>query len=429
MFVKMKDKKKIAMWLSITVSIYVMLWIAVVRHLETGKIFSSDITYKLMNLSIGRIFENQIMGMGISFLMFGLITVNLYSISKKVNLMKYVCILFVLSPPVIYSVINPNIELVFITIFISILNAIYFKKKIALAGLLTVSILFNSYHILFTAFGVLAAHIFLKDKYLKKIFLGFVAIAIIKGFYLNEIWLWGSGKFITQFTGFIQEFGAHYGISIIIVLMGVVGLILFWSKNSQIEIIAGIMATISIYAGNMILLNLIVIYFAAKIIQQFVESKWEVKAFEFAIIILTILLFVNSATILITETINEGPSKIEVTGYTNIADIEGIALYDVQKGNTLEYYTQLESFNEEKESIPDKISNQIYHSTKLDFTVELVKNNNINYIIINEDMRKEYWDGDEKGLLIMIQDEEYFKIIYEDEYMRVYKVLKSVHYG
>ena len=180
---------------------------------------------------------------------------------------------------------------------------------------------------------------------------------------------------------------------------------------------------ISIYSGSIIIFNLVMIYFAAKVIKQFSESEWKVKAFEFGVILLASLLIINSISIVAVGTITEAPIRIEKEGYENVARLSGIILYDPTEGNILEYYTELTPFAKSEDTINAKISSQIFYSSILDLTLSLIEENQISYVMIDEDMVEKYWNNQERGLLIMVHNQEHFKIIHSDQHMQVYEVI------
>lgn len=420
MSVKDKLKKSIPL-LSVVVSLAIICTITVIRIYKNKPSISDNGTFGLIDkLSFINLGETHWSLIGIS--LFILILVSLKVISKKNSVFDYALILTALSPTFLYYAINPQINILFLFLLSLILLTTNYEKKIFTIILSTLLLSFNSGMILFASLMFLLLQFYHKEqKYLRNIFALLFVGAILKLVYFKDTVF--SKELILNLVMFVQEFGLHYGVSIIVIIFAVLGLISFWSRRSYPEVILILMTIISIAINEILLFNAIIIYYAAKMIKQFSETNWEVKALETGVLILIVLLFINSLSILISETTNGPPVEEEIKIYEQLDGFSGKTLYDFKRGYTLDYYTDLSSYAKDVRGDNAKIATQIYYSTKLSNTVSLLREEGIKYILITEEMTEKYWDNKTTGLLIMANDPDYFKLVYSEDEFKLWEVV------
>lgn len=356
---------------------------------------------------------------GLFFAAFVLLFFIYFHIKQDKEIVSTVIALIIFSPAFIYTSVNGNQALAGLAIYLA--TMIFIKKYkyvsyifAALGATLNIEIA------LMLALGFLATSAYMYKKDLRNLFLGTTIIAIISSFISRSVFesQISLSKVLTQF---IFEFGGISGSSIILIVIAVISTLLFWKKNPPIFIIPlNIILLISIISENHLIFHIIISILAGPLITRIIYKKWSIDLIKkSSLIALFVLLTINMISFYQAYQL-EDTSEIITIISENIPE-NSLILTSSQKGYMIEKKTGIQTYR--KYDLKEDISEQIYHSTSLTNTINLIENINITHIVITQRMIEDIWEGRYTGLLIMVRDKDHFLPLYASEKIEIYQVI------
>ncbi len=326
----------------------------------------------------------------------------------------------------LYNTINFNLNILGLFFLILTLYLIE-NKKYNLSYLSALGIIIAPFYtaIIFS-FIILAFGFLQKDKQYYFAFLEIFYLTTVAGFFAKSIYFLSLNNIITNSKIFIQEFGNYSGIGLIFILMAGLSFFIFLNKKSLFEPTLFLAGIISILDQNILALNILVLLFSSQLIKYFLAMDWEVKIFKVFSLIFILVIILNSLTFFTNGYINNGLNSQDVSTYSFLELKEdGVVIGNFNKINAIAYYSKKQTLDKYNES-DISFANDVYYSTQINKTMTLLYERNIKYLIIDQEMQRDIWSSNKKGLLIMITNDNYFKLIYSDEKVKMYEVLKLI---
>lgn len=225
------------------------------------------------------------------------------------------------------------------------------------------------------------------------------------------------------------DMGAPVGIGIFTAVLLVLGLLELWTKKYQhvyhyLCFVFGLVCWF--FLGNSVAfyLNFYFAYLSALGFLAVFDHRWEskiVKKLTLLVLACGLLFSFLSYTNRMSQ---ELPSLSFAEGAEWLRDNTppgSIILTSPSRGFWLEYFGQRPAFATPLHPREGEV-NSIFYAVTIDHAVELLKTNNIKYIWIDHDMKKQIWSKEE-GLLFFFKNKERFKRIYSEKGVEIWKVM------
>lgn len=270
--------------------------------------------------------------------------------------------------------------------------------------------------------------------FLSNVILGKVWNSMIELNFINNFW-----------QNLVSDFGGLAGISIFVIVLGIIGLYSIWQeKKSYFIYVCLAILIISFYLNNGViyLLSIIFAYLAACFTYNLIEKNWalkEIKNFTIFLLILGVifsgLTFVDriveyqpeESLIEGLEWLNENYDKSSVftdssgseVSYTLLSLPENefyvsyVSIFRAftplnEQNINLELRNKIDTFLEPENVIPGK---EIFYLTYPPLLFPVLENNYVRYVLVDQETKRLF---NEKGLLFALRNER-FKLIYSDE--------------
>jgi hypothetical protein len=230
---------------------------------------------------------------------------------------------------------------------------------------------------------------------------------------------------ILMLKEYISDLGAEIGFGIFSLLLSFLGILISWKNKKDNYIVYFIIFILILFVGYtiefLIFLDMILIYYAGLSLISLQDMKWDLKILKTYALLLVICGLLFSSVSYINRIINFPPNQEE------ILSLKWLALNSQKQQVILSYYINGHLIQEiaKRPVITDKIyykfsreririndSNQIFYSTNLKKTEDLLKKYNISYIWINSLMKNFLWIKENEGLLFLLKNSQKFKNIY-----------------
>ena len=417
---------------------------------ETYSLFSASKEVALNNFSIPSFMlslsnQPQMLAVGTLFILsFGslilfYLILSHFNVFEKTKL--FTLSIFTLSPPFIYSFVAYT-NYTFILFFILLFSYLYLKKNLVYATIFAIPLIFISLpSIIIVIILIQVLSLYHEDKNTRQrliMSLSLIIISILAYFALYF------GKFIPNklffhekslFTSTISDFGSVLGFGIFHFILAIIGIIIAWDSSRKnislfIAILLGFLLS-PLFPVMIIILNVYVSFFAGIAINGVYKKKWEIQTLKNITLILILYGLLFSCFSFENRMINSHPSKEEVEALTFLKNQdEGIVLSDEKNGFIIEYFSDKKPFLDNGlvflKDGPSKIqtSNEIFYSRNLDKTINLLKSNDIMYIVIDSEMKEGLvFEKRNEGLLfIMDNSPDNFERIYNQDEIEIWKL-------
>ncbi len=390
----------------------------------------------------------------------GLSAIGLFAVIKTVHFIVgkneglLAGLLYCLSPPNLFfqSTINPLAILVFL-----LLSGILLYLTSSLLGklfgtlLLVVSAFLSPAALIITGiifiFNILRTETFRKTK----VFLGILFSISVVSFYILTEFEFAFPKYVpTSILEITFEFGNIFGIFIITLIYGLIGLFVSKiKKQKKVLIVLLIGSTLLLFQSLYYLpfANIIFCIFAGVALKDLITKEWNIKNAKiatagaiFAVLLLSTLSFfttlpsINLNSVLIKESkdiikgyplqnLSSHPYYLPLLNYmyaqeNNLARVDAgpnskTDIYPIQPSMGLRRNLKeiLEHWNNTKRYNNKTISDifKLYYSRNIEDTLTAARELGIKYIIITDEMRNGLvWEYDEEGLLFLLRNKEVF---------------------
>ncbi len=226
-----------------------------------------------------------------------------------------------------------------------------------------------------------------------------------------------------------SDMGATVGIGIFTSVLIVLGLLELWTKKYQhlqhyLCVILGLICWF--FLGNSIAfyLNFYFAYLSALGLFSVVDHRWESKLIKKLTLLILACGLLFSFLSYANRMSQELPSLSFAEGAAWLQENTppgSIVLSHPSRGFWLEYFGQRPAFATPLNPREGDV-NSIFYAVTIDHAVELLKTNNIKYIWIDHDMKKQIWSKEE-GLLFFFKNKERFKKVYDEKGVQIWKVM------
>lgn len=240
----------------------------------------------------------------------------------------------------------------------------------------------------------------------------------------------------TSMTEFFSDFGAISGFGVFNLLLAAIGFGIVWKRDTKLFYLILVFCLINIFI-YVIKPELALISFLFSVLSGFgigllLDRKWSlelVKTLTFVVIICGLLFSMISYVVRIDNS-GLNPKQLDALMWLKNQD-RGIVFSDEANGIWIESIANQPTFMDINydyspnllERISDK--NEIINSRVLIKTMTLLKKNNITYIYIDSNMRKNIWYDEEDGLIFLFSNNQTFKKIFDNKDAEIFKVISS----
>jgi len=239
------------------------------------------------------------------------------------------------------------------------------------------------------------------------------------------------------FTTYITNMGAHLGLDIFYILLGIMGLIL--TRREKILhipfyiVLILIMLLTLVQHDLIIMVNVLVAYLVTITFLKLSIRKWKLKIIKNLTVIFIITGFFFSFLSFAVRIIEENPNQALVDALSDLRQRDpGKVLSHPRYGSWIQFYAKQSVLLEETPGFIDDrtfIINQsfeAFHSFNLKKTKSILQRFDITYILITNDMKQNLvWTKPDDGLLFLLNDNETFKRIYENSEVSLWQVRKN----
>lgn len=352
-------------------------------------------------------------------------------------------LLFVASPIYMYvfsvsSMYSLVIFLNLLGLYCFIMNGKFFYAALASYAIIPFLGLYNS----LASIAVLITYAALKKKQnIKLIILTIIVLsAVYNGVMIFEFGLpqkiaAGDASFLQKF---VSEIGAGLGLSMFMLFLVVSGILVSWEKKKlfyPLYIFMILLALTTIYIGDFanIYLNLVFSAFAGISIFRLIRRKWEFPVIRNLLLGIILVGIVFSGTFYSIQIANSEPYERMISPLKQLKQADqGIVLSHPKNAHIIRYYADKQPFTETSynylyydyalgDYVRKDSAGRIFSSIYLADAVALLENNQIEYIYVDENMKKGLvWDENEE-LLFLLSNRETFKKLHGTD-NEVYKI-------
>ncbi|NQV08348.1 hypothetical protein HQ529_00685 [Candidatus Woesearchaeota archaeon] len=353
--------------------------------------------------------------------------------------------ILLLSPSFIFTfVASTSYSLIVFLFFLCFSLFITKNKYLFLLYLLLLFIipLFGFFHAL--VFAVLIfSYVFYRKKAMKKFFISLIPLLFSSLYYFGATYskIFSFENFLSRniFRDTISGLGSYNGLSIFAVLLALVGVVVLWKHKKEfypIYMNSIVLILLLLYKGSEANIYLAVLFsiFGGLGFYKLMKRRWEAKTIKNLTLLLLITGLILTSASYIPRIINFEPDKEVIESLEWLqSQPKGIVLSHHSNGFWIEHSAEMVVFMDSNfQHSPDtnkrhNISETIFYSRDLRNTRSLLKENNIGYIWIDDEMKNgEVWKADEEGMLFLLQNNETFKSIYNKNNIEIWKVLDEL---
>jgi len=349
----------------------------------------------------------------------------------------FTLVFLILSPTVIFM---SNVSNKFIVgIFFLLLGHLLLlkKQKIFPMILLGISLTFGWFNALLTL--IIIAFYVKKNKASKRFFYPVFSIFFIVSL-IYYIYIYSNFGMAYQYikqnllSVLITEFGAEIGFGFFFWILSLVGIILLWKKIGKFLAIPLIVLIIISPYFNFINLYLgfIYSYFAAHCFLFFWKREWFIKLIKNLTLLILFCGIIFATFSHIQQNVDPISFQDNIEGLQWLkynTQENSIIISDYEEGFLIGYFAEREAFMDYYSTTKSDFNTKhdktqkIFASRNLKETSKLLDEESINYIFINQEMKKDIWKGRREGLLFLFRNTKKFKNVYNKNNIEIWEVL------
>tara|TARA_Y100000034_G_scaffold136358_1_gene212375 strand:- start:1808 stop:3025 length:1218 start_codon:yes stop_codon:yes gene_type:complete len=366
------------------------------------------------NILISKIFF-LLIGLSVT-IMFGLL---LYRIDKEIT--PYILLVYLLSPVAVKLTLfsySSNLALLLI-----LLGFYFIKNRFAYLFFIWIPFfpLFNTLIFLLALIFYFQKNKY--DSYDLMISFGLILISMVYHlyYYLNNGIYYGF--YIKEFS-FISDFGANFGFSIFTICLAIYYLT-FKNKEKLLLLYLFLLILVSYLFGNHvnIYLNLIISFFGGMGLYELSNSKWKLwKLKNYALVAVICGIFLSAFSVSNQEISMAEPGQWLKDNTVSESLILSLSKY----GPQIQYYSDrkvvLGTVDSENYENKLKLINELFLSRDLILTKQVLSDLGVNYILLDEKMKKSIWKNKDTGMLFLFRNRETFKRVYQKNNIEIWKV-------
>ena len=372
----------------------------------------------------------------LSLILFWLI-LKKFNVEK--NVLFFVLFIYVLSP--IFLFLFTNLNKYSIVVVLSLASFLMFLSKKPLLSILTLIFIplidFSSFIIILLMILIYA---FLKDKLKQWNYLLIISTitTLISIFILN---LSVTFEFLIKKPAFGElwtSFGALIGLSIFTLFLAFLGFASLWKKKRTFLFfnISFIMFLIISMFNDpaKIIFNFFISGLAGYAFYLLISRNWAIITIKKFTILLIFCSLIFSTSVYVNGVTSSQPNKELVDALEFLKYYEAPSLFETEVvfshnsyGFFIEYFANKKSFldtnsiKDDNYDLMNNVSNEIFYSRNLDDTELLLRDNNIQYFLVTDEMKKGFvWKKPDEGLLFLFQSSNKFLKIYEQPGVQIW---------
>ncbi len=374
-----------------------------------------------------------------------------FFIIKKLGLNLMTCFLIMLaltfSPIFIYTftVLNKHS----LVISLMLLGFLFFIDRRILLNVFSIIIfstipIFNTIASLIVILLVLSYSLYTKKKK-KQVYAALIFVLLVNLLYYLIIYLkYGFPERVTFVSvNYLQillsDLGSFTGLSLFTIMLTIIGLIATWEYKKKLwpiySTILILLVSLAHFSYSNIYLKFVITIFTGIGFYKIISMEWKLKFIRDLSIFIVILGLIFSTTSHIHRLVNALPDKNikESLQFLGVySDPEEIVLSHYSRGFWIEYYANrasiIDSFFTYAPSPNERYKdiNAIFYGVNLEDTKELLNKYNVNYIYIDNEMKKGIvWKKEKQGLLFLFRNNETFKNIYDKDGIEIWQYKKE----
>ncbi len=350
-------------------------------------------------------------------------------------------LMFVLSPAFIYTFSFANN--LFLPLFLSLLIFyLFIQDKIYWLSLPLVIILplFSVVLCIGVLLILLCYSLWKKEKRLFLLLL-IILTLIVGGMYYGYIFMnaglperlsFEEAEEFSLFSRLFYDLGAAYGLGIFIALTAVLGFMQLWRKKySNLFLFFSIALTLGIaffFQENLLLLNLLLVPFAAYGFIFLSEAKWTNRNLR-NLAFLVIVCGLAFSTVSQMDSLSESmPSGAIIEGLQSLNELQRSVVFShYSRGVWINSAGHMNVMDEnylfvDYAEIRWNDSETLFYTRDLEVATEIFEKYDIEYIWIDEEMKEEIWDYDSEGLLFILEYTKDFNKVYDKEGVEIWEI-------
>lgn len=229
------------------------------------------------------------------------------------------------------------------------------------------------------------------------------------------------------------SFGATEGYSMVILILGFIGLAQNWNKSVKTSgfylMILFLFIASMYYPSLRILVMIVASIYAGKAFHSLIKKDWNIPAIKDITLLLVMCIIIFSITVSIKSEITFlDKNTLEAIDYLSTVNDNKLVLSSEENGFLIQKNVGKETFLDSSSklytdySYRKMISEKIFYSRNLIEIEELLQENNITHIYINKKMVDgQIWNSPNEGLLFILKNSNKFINLYFNEDASVYR--------
>lgn len=342
-------------------------------------------------------------------------------------------LLFIISPLfiVVFTTFNPY-SLLLCVLLLSWL--LFLKKSWLFWPVLAITVFIDASGFIIAAFALLAQGLIQgRGREVLTAFSGglivIFALMIGAGYHAKN-------ALITQanLSTFFVSLGSGFGYSLFILILSFIGLAHVWSRKNRtvaamIIIVALFLVSFATPVARIIMLPVTALFGALGVL-VLVRRNWSVERVRHITLFLIALNLLFTFTLTLNNQTDQSPSleTIQALNFLKTVPEGELVLSSAKNGVFIERIARRPAFIDLVERNPlekqEVVAEQIFYSTNIDRTRELLRQHTITHIFIDQEMREGgVWSSAEQGLLFFIKNNDDFVELYNKGEIQIYRFI------
>ncbi|MBU2589911.1 MAG: hypothetical protein KKA65_01365 [Nanoarchaeota archaeon] len=222
-----------------------------------------------------------------------------------------------------------------------------------------------------------------------------------------------------------SEMGGRYGLSIFASILAIFGMINNWkNKYKELFIFFSVFSLIILMMFRIeaiILLNFFIAVFAAKGFKAFLNARWESKNLRFFILLTFICGIVFASMAQGSRIVNSLPNEAINDALKFLDNLpDGTVFSHYSRGFWISYAGKSNVMDDNFMFAPNvnerwKDSQELFYTRDWKIAKGIIDKYNIKYVWIDNYLQEEIWEGDDEGLLFLLEYSNSLKKIYDNK--------------
>ncbi|MBC8495498.1 hypothetical protein H8D36_05060 [archaeon] len=345
----------------------------------------------------------------------------------------YTAFLFALSPMFLYLFTRIN-DLSLATFFLLLFFHFYLKKNY-FSILFMVLIAVTSFQFFVAAVIILLCYELYSRKLLfliSNLVPGIIAFFIF-AFYHKGFQIFANVFANPSLSFYFTSFGAKTGIPFFYLFLGFIGLFATWKRGREYSFFLLSLVIVFVFSFftvvGKVVLNFYICFLAAAIIITLLRRNWAVIFIKRFSLLLVLCSVIFSTSLYTDQIINENPNSDLVNALRFLeSQPDGVVFSHEKYGGFIQYFSEKKSFLDDNSFDYDNYfalkdtEQKIFYSRNLEQTEEILKESQIDYILITPEMKEGLvWKKSDEGLLFLLENSDHFSKLFSSGEITVWK--------